>query len=605
MATDNARPRSRSLRRKSMGAEAALRDGAAQPAAAHKTKVIARSETGDDADEDAGADRDPGTRRGIDPWKLEPANDPFASNKEYGGKWGANGPADSAAKVLAAAWDIMALVDAEEVAKEQETFEAKTSPVSPFGAWPGGQSWRTLGDYSHAPILYPSAEVIEADALKVGAYVSRVVQCSRFVADKKAQRPTVRSLQSFLEAAFWRVMQNAYSTCLRLRPKLTAVSRSRRSGANWRKPSPSDPNWYAVSNQFLWRGMRVPSLLLPPDVPIEENAERGPTAAVFRNAGPALFIWPWARAPLDERDKRLVRAALWALDILDAAILASFPYAWRPHVGDKQFEEALDCLAEYFGLAVLLTETVLAALLDHTLAFMKSLGAGNYDDFEEDRFADPGKNKYLMGVEGVSLTRLNSAGTALATVCANTYAALRCLPSVATSSLTANYSAETRRARKPTREDLFSLLQHEALFYTIWLQRMATHLDFCSNVLVESAKKGKQEFPIRRSALVRHMWLQKLLSPLVVPVSLRDFAAAKKEAVADAKIETYVKSVQSTNKDPKGTIRFIASDNVKTLMASYEKYNPILDEPMIASRAFDDVISGYGGRTAGGQNRGD
>lgn len=554
-------------------------------------------------------------RREIDPRRIDADGDPFVSNKEYGGKWDDRGPVDSIAEVLAMSWDIMALVDADEVAREQEIFEGKDSPVSPFGAWPGGQSWRSLADFSRAPVLYPSAAVVEDDALKVGAYVSRVVQCSRFVLDKRAQRPTVRSLQSFLEAAFWRVMQNSYSVCLRLRPRMLAAmtTRTGRGGGGGKSaPSPSDPNWYAASNQFFWRGMRVPSLLLPGDVPPEENVERGPTAAAFRNAGAALFLWPWARASLEEREKRLMRSALWALDILDATILASFPYLWKPHAGDRRFEENLDCLAEYFGLAALLTETVLAAALDHTLAFMKALGVGNYDDYEEDRFVDPGRNKYLMGVEGVTLTRLNSAGTALAVVCANTYAAVRHLPSVATAAFASDYRTETQKARKPSREDLFVLLQRESLFYTIWLQRVAVHLDLCRNVLKDAAKKGKQEFPLRRSALVRHAWLQKLLAPLVAPVSPRDFAAAKKETVLQAKIETYVKAVPPASlgggggggaggvgggggsQDPKGTIRFISSEHVKDLMASYEKYDPVLDEPMLASRAFDDVYkSGF------------
>ncbi|QEG54056.1 Tegument protein UL47 [Cacatuid alphaherpesvirus 2] len=526
------------------------------------------------------------SRHEIDPSKIDNDNDPFVSNKEYGGKWDVNGPADSTAEVLAQSWDVLTLVDAEEVANEQETFEEKASPVKPFGAWPGGQTWQTLPELNKAPILYPSAAIIESDAIKVGAYVSRKIQCGRFAAEKKNQRPTARALQSFLEAAFWRVMQNCYSVSLRFQPKIANVSRY----PHMKRISPSDPNWFAISNQFFWRGMRIPSLLLPTDVPIEENVERGPAAALFRNAGVALLLWPWARASLGEREKRLARTALWSLDILDAVALASFPYYWKPHARDKRFEENLDCLAEYFGMTVLLVETVLSALLDHTLAFMKSLGTGTYDNYDEGRFIDPVKNKYLLGVEGVSLTRLNTAGTALSVVCANTYATLRNLPSVATSYFVSDYKTELGKPRKPSREDLFALLQREALFYTLWLQRMAVHLNLCCNVIRDAVMKGKQEFPLRRSALVRHTWVQKLLLPLTVPMSSQDFAVAKKEIASKERIETYVKSVPVDARDPRGTVRFITSDHVKELMDSFDKYEPILDEPMPAKRAIEDVF---------------
>ncbi|ATD84224.1 tegument protein VP13/14 [Gallid alphaherpesvirus 1] len=523
-----------------------------------------------------------GKRNALTESNSSPADmlDPFSTDKEFGGKWTVDGPADITAEVLSQAWDVLQLVKHEDAEEERVTYESKPTPIQPFNAWPDGPSWNAQ-DFTRAPIVYPSAEVLDAEALKVGAFVSRVLQCVPFTRSKKSV--TVRDAQSFLGDSFWRIMQNVYTVVLR--QHITRLRHpSSKSIVNC-----NDPLWYAYANQFHWRGMRVPSLKLAS--PPEENIQHGPMAAVFRNAGAGLFLWPAMRAAFEERDKRLLRACLSSLDIMDAAVLASFPFYWRGVQDTSRFEPALGCLSEYFALVVLLAETVLATMFDHVLVFMRALADGNFDDYDETRYIDPVKNEYLNGAEGTLLRGIMAFNTALAVVCANTYSTIRKLPSVATSACNVAYRTETLKARRPGMSDIYRILQKEFFFYIAWLQRVATHANFCLNILKRSVDTGAPPFLFRASSEKRLQQLNKMLCPLLVPIQYEDFSKALGSELKREKLETFVKAI-SSDRDPRGSLRFLISDHAREIIADGVRFKPVIDEPVRASVALSTAAAG-------------
>ncbi|QFU14624.1 tegument protein [Psittacid alphaherpesvirus 5] len=452
------------------------------------------------------------------------------------------------------------------------------NPVKSYLIWPLGERWEALPSPPKSCILLASQN-ITVRAVIAGAFLIRVALCQPFA--RASDALTLQDLRNFLADAYRRLMQNSQ----------TLLQKYEQTQISDYNSDPDNRLWHVIFNQFTWNHIRLKTLELYPGMKLENNVDRGSLSSRFRNAMSGLTLWPTLNASLLPFQRYLNRIVLTSFDAMEAILIAAFPIDWNCNpVHNKTFSEALTLLSEYFLLNVIFGESVLASIYTLTSTMLTIMMDNSYDQIGKSTFEPRNTEWFDNGIQSIVVREFLACPLSISTACINTYATSRNVFTSEINSLNRRFHEEVSKERENVNSDTLMRVFHDTMaFMTLYLHRLATHLNVCYAILENAAITNGPDFFLRRSAVVVYDKFSELIAPLYARMSSSDFYLLLNDAMRVAGIRQEV--FHSPNEVASERLYEFRPTQQALNLRSFSTYHPTIDAPILAAKIFGRRIA--------------